>query len=496
MERDPPTSLTTRTVLRMDPPPERETWGQARARWFRTKSVEEFADDARKSGLSKTLSAFDLTILGLGAIIGAGIFALVGVAAGRAGPGVSLSFVIAGFACALAALCYAEFSSMVPVAGSAYTYTYASLGEIVAWMVGWNLVLEYAVGNIAVAVAWSAHLDEILHAFGSDIPHQFLHPPPEGVFNLPAMLIVLAVMFILLRGAKESARATLLFVGVKVFVLLAAITLGAFLVNPENFDPFLPFGAFGAVAGAALIFFAFIGFDAVSTAAEETKNPSRDVPIGILASLGICTALYLLVALVTIGLVGWEPIADHGAAVAHAFALRGEPWMSLVIAMGGIIGITSVLLVFQFGMPRIFFSMGRDGLLPERVTKVHSVTRVPYVTTIAGSVLVALFAGFTPIHSAAELTNIGTLFAFVIVCAGVIVLRYRAPLARRPFRIPGGIAVPVVGILVLGGLMLALPTVTWIRFVAWCGVGLMIYGFYGARAGRRRPAREFVVVDR
>lgn len=487
-----------RTVVRLDV--SYESWADARGRYFAKKSVHQFAEDVKRSGLRKTLGALDLTVLGIGAIIGAGIFALPGVVAAKAGPGMALSMVIVGFACALAALCYAEFASMVPVAGSAYTYTYASLGEVVAWLVGWNLVLEYAVGNGTVAVAWSEHFERILGTSLGRDQHSFfdplLHAPPEGVFNLPAALIVLAVMFILMRGIRESARATWYLVGVKLFVLLAIIGIGAFLIDPQNFDPFLPFGFAGVMTGGALAFFAFIGFDAVSTAAEETKNPGRDMPIGILASLAICTVLYVAAALVLTGMVDFRVFAGSGAAAGDAFNARNLGWIALPILLGGIAGITSVLLVFQIGMPRIFFSMARDGLLPRKFAEVHPTTRIPYWTTIFGSILVALFAGVTPIEAAASLTNIGTLFAFIVVCIGVVVLRRRAPDTPRPFRVPGGPVIPIVGVVALLALMISLPTVTWIRFVAWMGVGLLIYGFYGARNSRLRERREVVLVEK
>jgi basic amino acid/polyamine antiporter, APA family len=482
-----------------------ESWSEAWTRWNTRKPVAEYERESRQSELKKVLGARDLTVLGVSAIIGAGIFTLPGVGVAQAGPALVVGFIIAGIVCTFAALNYAELASMLPISGSAYAYSYATVGEMLAWLVGWNLVLEYALGNVAVAVAWGDNLVGLLGGLGVNLPPQLTAAPGvataaagvTGWFHLPAFLIALAVMFIILRGVKESARMATGLVGVKLFVLLFVIFFGAFYVNPANFNPFAPFGVLGIMGSAAIVFFAYIGFDAVSTAAEETKNPGRDLPIGIIASLVICTALYIAVTLVLTGICPFQNIVNSGDAAQRAFRCAGLGNASLLIGAGAIVGITGVLLVFALGMPRIFMSMARDGLMPAKVAEVHPKYRTPYFTTVVTSVIVAVLAGLTPLASAANLVNIGTLFAFIVVSLAVILLRKRLPGAHRPFKVPFSPWVPAIGIVLMLALVVSLDVITLIRFVAWSGVGLMIYGFYGARRSRHGAPveRREVVLD-
>lgn len=486
--------------------------------------------------MKRSLKAFDVTCLGIGAIIGAGIFALAGTAAageqaaatssiwktpvlnviqsvishsemvmGRpgAGPAVIFSFIVAAIACGFAALCYAELAAMIPVSGSAYTYSYATLGEIIAWIIGWDLILEYAVGNMAVAVGWSGYFvqlcgslfnlrfplwlvsdqttaqtmiakGEALQNYSSTtLPMIAGHP---FALNLPAFLIVAAVTVLLIYGIRESARANSTIVIIKVAVVVFFIAFGAFMVHPTNWHPFMPSGFGGVMSGAAIVFFAFIGFDAVSTTAEETRNPQRDLPIGMIASLIICTLLYVLMSGVLTGIRKYTDYLGDSAAVATAFA--GKPWAQALISAGALAGLTSVLLVFQLGQPRIFMAMARDGLLPRYFAKIHPRFRTPYITTIWTGVVVGGVAMITDIGSLADLTNIGTLFAFVLVCLGVIVLRKKDPNRPRPFRVPLVPLFPILGVLFCAALMLSLPIETWIRFFVWLAVGLLIYFLY------------------
>src|SRR5216110_3146811 len=493
--------------------------------------------------LKRALSAFDLTCIGIGAIIGAGIFALAGTAAageqneaslcktpvlnfivshltnaelvyGRpgAGPAVMLSFVVAAIACGFAALCYAELASMIPVSGSAYTYSYATLGEIVAWVIGWDLILEYAVGNMAVAVGWSGYFVKLcgslfglkfpiwavndyrtahdLIAKGGDTLNDFSSttlPVIAGhpiALNFPALVIVAAVTVLLVYGIRESAKTNTMIVIIKVAVVVFFISFGAFMVHPTNWHPYVPNGFAGVMSGAAIIFFAFIGFDAVSTTAEETKNPRRDMPIGIIASLIICTVLYVLMSAVLTGIKKYTIYMGDAAAVATAFA--SKPWAQALVSAGALAGTTSVLLVFQLGQPRIFMAMARDGLLPAYFAKIHPRFRTPHVTTIWTGVVVAGVAMVTNIGDLADLTNIGTLFAFILVCFGVNVLRRVAPERPRPFRVPFVPVFPILGVLLCVGLMLSLPVMTWIRFVVWLGIGLVIYFLYSVRHSKLR----------
>jgi APA family basic amino acid/polyamine antiporter len=453
---------------------------------FKTKSLEQLVSDVEHGGrsLKRSLTAWDLTLLGIGAIIGTGIFVLTGTAAAnQAGPAIMLSYLAAGLACGFAALCYAEFASMIPIAGSAYTYAYATLGELVAWMIGWDLILEYAVGSMTVAIGWSGYMQRLLAGAGITLPQWMAAAPPVGIINLPAVLIVLVIMVLLVVGIRESARANAVMVAVKLVAILFFIAAGATYVEPANWTPYAPYGWSGIMAAGGVVFFAYIGFDAVSTTAEEAKNPQRDLPIGIIASLVVCTVLYLVVSAVLTGIV---PVVEYreniqflNAPVAFALSVIGQDWASYLVSAGAVAGITSVLLVMLMSQPRIFFAMSRDGLLPKGVSKVHPTFGTPYITTIITCVIVAIVAGLTQIQVVGEMTSIGTLFAFVVVCAAVIVLRVKRPDAPRPFRVPGGMVLPILGILSCAYLMLSLPVVTWIRFLVWLDIGLVIYWAYG-----------------
>jgi APA family basic amino acid/polyamine antiporter len=468
--------------------------GSVTSRLFQTKPIEQILEDADRPDhrLKKTLTACDLTALGIGAIIGTGIFVLIGTAIvgdshrPGAGPGIILSFMLSGLTCALAALCYAEFSAMIPVAGSAYTYSYATLGEFLAWLTGWNLILEYGVACVAVAIGWSGYFNNLLLLAGLELPHWATHPPggPDGgIANIPAAVIVLLVTVILVIGIKESARATGLIVCLKLAVILFFIAVGAPSVDASNWTPFMPQGFAGVGAAAAIIFFAYIGFDAVSTTAEEARNPQRDLPIGIIASLGICTILYIAVAAVLTGLIPHNQIDIH-APVADALRLVGFKWGAAVVAIGAVAGITSVLVVMMVGQIRVFFAMSRDRLLGPWLSAVHPRFGTPHRATIVTGVGVAVLAALIPIGDAADMTNIGTLFAFVLVCLGVMVLRYTKPDQPRPFRLPFMPLVPILGMLACLGLMAFLPGLTWIRFGVWTVVGIVVYAGYGLKHSR------------
>jgi len=479
---------------------------------FKTKSIEQLVGDVEygSKALRRSLTAWDLTLLGVGAIIGTGIFVLTGTAAAnQAGPAIMMSYLAAGLACAFAALCYAEFASMIPIAGSAYTYAYATLGEIVAWMIGWDLILEYAVGSMTVAIGWSGYMQRLLEGFGITLPAWMAAPYPTGVINLPASLIVLAIMVLLVVGVRESARFNATMVAIKGAAIVFFIAAGATFVKPENWTPFAPYGVSGVMAAAAVVFFAYIGFDAVSTTAEEAKNPQRDLPIGIIASLVACTLLYLAVAAVLSGIV---PVIQYrvdadalpgvptvspdqaqeflNAPVAYALSIIGQDWAAGLVSAGAVAGITSVLLVMLMSQPRIFFAMSRDRLLPQGVSKVHPKFGTPYITTIITCVVVALIAGLTEIQTVGEMTSIGTLFAFVVVCAAVLRLRQTRPDAVRPFRVPFGPVFPVLGIVSCLYLMLSLPVLTWVRFLVWLDLGLIIYWFYGRTHSTLADAQE------
>ena len=457
---------------------------------LQTKSIEQLVGDAEHGAkaLKRTLTGLDLTLLGIGAIIGTGIFVLTGTAAAnQAGPAIVLAYVAAGVACGFAALCYAEFASMIPISGSAYTYAYATLGEIFAWMIGWDLILEYAVGSMTVAVGWSGYFQRILAGFGVHLPAWMSAAPATGVegaiINLPAMLIVVLITGLLVVGVRESARFNAAMVAVKLAAILFFIIVGAGYVKPENWSPFMPYGVQGIAAAAAVVFFAYIGFDAVSTTAEEAKNPQRDLPIGIIASLIICTVLYLAVAAVLSGII---PVVDYktdaqflNAPVGYALAVINQDWAAGLVSAGAVAGITSVLLVMLMSQPRIFFAMSRDQLLPAGVSKVHPRFRTPYITTMITGAIVALVAGVTPIQVLGEMTSIGTLFAFVVVCAAVLILRSRRPDHPRPFKVPFGSLFPILGILSCVYLMVNLTVMTWVRFLVWLDIGMVIYWFYG-----------------
>jgi APA family basic amino acid/polyamine antiporter len=457
---------------------------------LKTKSIEQLVGDAEHGAkaLKRTLTGLDLTLLGIGAIIGTGIFVLTGTAAAnQAGPAIVLAYVAAGLACGFAALCYAEFSSMIPISGSAYTYAYATLGEIFAWMIGWDLILEYAVGSMTVAVGWSGYFQRILAGFGVHLPAWMSAAPATGVegalLNLPAMIIVLVITALLVIGVRESARFNAAMVAVKLAAILFFIVVGAGYVEPKNWQPFMPYGVQGIAAAAAVVFFAYIGFDAVSTTAEEAKNPQRDLPIGIIASLVICTVLYLAVAAVLTGIV---PVVQYkadaqflNAPVGYALAVINQDWAAGLVSAGAVAGITSVLLVMLMSQPRIFFAMSRDQLLPAGVSKVHPKFRTPYITTMITGVIVSIVAGFTPIQVLGEMTSIGTLFAFVVVCAAVLILRARRPDHPRPFKVPFGSLFPILGIISCIYLMVNLTVMTWVRFLVWLDFGMIIYWFYG-----------------
>ncbi|MFH1176688.1 MAG: amino acid permease [Acidobacteriota bacterium] len=483
---------------------------------MRTKPLGELQRDGEASHLKRALGVWDLIGLGIGAIIGAGIFATVGTAAAGdaarpgAGPGIILSFVLTAAVCALAALCYAELAALVPISGSAYTYAYATLGELVAWIIGWDLIIEYAVGNVAVAISWSGYFCELLRGIGIAVPPwlatdlrsalanpELLASAPHFlgipiVMNLPAAAIVMLLTWVLVVGIKQSARLNATMVLIKLAVLAFFVFVGVQYVQPANWKPFMPNGWHGVWAGAAIVFFAYIGFDAVSTCAEETRNPGRDLPRGILGSLAISTVIYIVVAAVLTGMVPWFDLhtAEPLAVAMNRYHLT---WAAGLVAIGAVAANTAVLLVFQLGQPRIFYSMARDGLLPQVFARVHERYRTPHVTTILTGVVVAAFASFANIEEMVDLTNIGTLFAFALVSAGVIVLRRTHPDAQRPFRVP---LVPYLPILAVGAclfLAAGLPWVTWVRFGAWLGLGLLIYVAYGRRYSvLRRRAREAV----
>jgi len=466
----------------------------------------EAAAEGTEVSLKRALGAMNLTMLGIGAIIGAGIFVLTGTAAAQfAGPAIVLSFILAGFGCLFAGLCYAEFAAMIPIAGSAYTYGYATLGELIAWIIGWDLILEYLFGAATVAVGWSGYFVAFLGELGVHLPASLTQAPLNvvgthtlvrnagGIINMPAIVLVLLMTALLVVGIRESANFNNIIVFVKMAIVILVIGFGFMYVNTANWHPFIPentgtfgsYGLSGIVRGAAVVFFAYIGFDAVSTAAQEAKNPQRDMPIGILASLGICTVLYILMALVMTGLTSYRNLnVPHPVFVAIEAAGPALKWLTYFINIGAIMGLASVVLVMLMGQPRIFFSMSRDGLLPPVFGKVHPRFQTPYVTTIVTGIVAAAVAGFFPIALLGELVSIGTLLAFVIVCVGVMVLRYARPNIPRPFRTPLVPIVPLLGILICGYMMTSLPGDTWIRLIVWMLLGLLIYFLYGIRHSR------------
>ena len=446
---------------------------------FRKKDIGALRSMGQNSGLTKNLGAFDLVFLGIGSVIGTGIFVLTGVGAALyAGPGISLSFVLASIACAFAGLAYAEYASMVPVAGSAYAYTYASLGEFLAFIVGWNLILEYTVTCSTVAAGWSGYVVGLLSSGGIDLPVAFTKVPEEGgIINVPAILITMFLCILLVRGTKETVMINRILVFVKLAVIVIFFVLAVPNIDPTNWDPFLPYGTQGISAGAAIVFFAYIGFDAVATSAEEAKNPSRDLPIGILGSLGVCAVLYFFVALVLTGVVPYTDL-NNAEPVAYALRVIGYPIGSAIVAVGAICGITTVLLVLLYGQARIFFALSRDGMIPAGICKIHKLYRTPYLVTIGGCILVSIIAGFAPIHLIAEMANIGTLSAFFIAGFGVLYLRIKRPDIKRGFKCPAIYFVAPMAMICCGYLMYNLPIHTWIRFVVWCGIGFVVYFGY------------------
>jgi basic amino acid/polyamine antiporter, APA family len=455
---------------------------------FRKKDISNALAESQKGGkLKRDLGAFDLTMLGIGAVIGTGIFVLTGAGALKAGPALAVSFVIAAIACAFSALAYAEFASMAPVSGSAYTYSYATLGEIIAWIIGWDLVLEYMFAVSSVSVGWSGYFQSLLGGFGIHFPDALTAAPGavEGVttyFNLPAFLIVMIITFLLSRGITESKKANNIMVIIKVAVVLLFIIVGAFYVKPSNWEPFAPFGFEGIFSAAALVFFAFIGFDAVAAAAEETRNPKRDLPIGLLTSLGICALLYVIVTLVMTGIVPYQEFAkDLSHPISLALQKAQQDWFAGVIDLGAIMGMTTVILVMLYGQTRIFFSMSRDGLLPKAFSWVHPKYKTPYTSTWIIGTIAAFVGALLPLEKLAELVNIGTLFAFTVVSLGVIILRYTQPDLPRPFRCPGVPVIPAIAIFACLFLISNLAVFTWIAFAVWFLVGLIIYFTYSRR---------------
>ena len=459
---------------------------------FRRKSIDELQAAAAASGMLKNLAAVDLLMLGIGAVIGTGIFVLTGVAAAKyAGPAVPLSFILSGLTCALAGLAYAEFASIVPASGSAYTYAYASLGEFIAFIVGWNLILEYTVTSSAVAVGWSGYVVGLFASAGLVLPHELVVAPEEGgIFNLPAVLITLFLSFLLVRGTKESVKLNRILVFVKLAAIFLFLVLAAPHVDATNWEPFLPFGYSGVVSGAAIVFFAYIGFDAVATTAEECRNAARDLPVGIIGSLFICTLLYAVVAAVLTGVVPYSML-DTAEPVAFALRHIGYNVGSAIVAVGAICGITTVLLVLLYGQSRIFFAMSRDGMVPANVCKIHRRFHTPYRVTILGAIFVSAIAGVFPIGMIAEVANIGTLSAFLIASIGVMVLRKTEPDLKRNFKCPAVWLIAPLAVLSCGYLMANLPLATWHRFGFWILFGLCVYfGYSRAHSVIGRRAAE------
>ena len=497
------------------------------------KSIDKLIRDSEEPEhrLKKTLGPWSLTALGIGAVIGSGIFTVIGTAisgeqfdassilntpladyiithtalAGRpgAGPAIAISLVLVAFVCALTGLCYAELASMIPIAGSAYTYTYATMGELIAWIIGWDLILEYAGSNMTVSVGFAAHIVDLLDWFGLHPTAKWISPAylPEGLqdlggnwlyhpgwhfgFNIPAFLVVLLLTVVLVRGIRESARTNNMMVGIKLVAILIFVFAAISFIHPSNWHPFVPNGISGVLTGGSIIFFTYIGFDSVSTAAEECKNPQRDLPIGIISTLIVCTVLYVAVAVCLTGLVPWQSMVGDAAPVVNALKKLsilpgGHPlhWIRMVVLIGAIMGMLSSILVYQLGQSRVWFSMSRDGLLPKVFSNVHPVFRTPAFSTWVAGFVVAIPSGLFDIGTLADLSNIGTLFAFVLVSIGVIVLRYREPERRRGFRVPFGPVIPALSVIFCFLLMAGLPIITWYRFLIWLVIGLVIYFFY------------------
>ena len=496
---------------------------------FAKKSIDKLIADSEnpETRLKKTLGPVALTALGIGAVIGSGIFTVIGTAiAGQkfefssilnaplldylihhsasfgrpgAGPGIAISFVIVAIVCAFTALCYAELASMIPIAGSAYTYTYATMGELIAWIIGWDLILEYAVSNMAVSVGFAAHVVDLFNWFGVNPPSRWISPAylPTGMsdfqgnmvfgsgwhlgFNIPAFLIVMILTMVLVRGIKESAETNNIMVILKIAAIIAFVTAGASYIKTDNWVPFTPNGWSGVLTGGAIIFFTYIGFDSVSTAAEEAKNPQRDIPIGIIATLIICTILYISVAVVLTGLVDWHILEGDAAPVVNTLKRMNFHWVRLVVLFGALMGMISSLLVFQLGQARVWFAMSRDRLLPDAFSRVHPKFRTPAFSTWVAGFVVGIPAGLLDIGTLADLSNIGTLFAFVLVSIGVIILRIKQPERPRGFRAPFGITFPVLSVITCFLLMAGLPIMNWLRFFGWLLIGLVIYFFYSRK---------------
>jgi basic amino acid/polyamine antiporter, APA family len=480
----------------------------------RTKSIDRLMADVASTGestLKRTLGPFSLVTLGIGAIIGAGLFVRTAAAiAERSGPSVTLAFLVAGLGCAFAGLCYAEFASMIPIAGSAYTYSYATMGELVAWIIGWDLCLEYAVGAATVAIAWSEYFNKVLEYVGTSVPYQWCHSPLEvstagvhGIMNVPAVFILLVLSLLLIRGMQESATVNSIIVVTKVSIVLMVIAIGWGFMNPANHTPYIPEattfttaqgithpygGIMGILGAAGVVFFAFIGFDAVSTAAQEAKNPKRDMPIGILGSLVVCTILYVLFSHVLSGVATVEDFRTAGKEASVAFAISkymtGYEWLSKFVTFAILAGFSSVILVMLMGQSRVFFSMSHDGLVPKIFSEVHPKYKTPYKANMLFFVFTALFAAFLPESIVGEMTSIGTLFAFILVCAGVWIMRVRRPEIPRSFVVPALPLVAVLGILVCGAMIYGLGWTNWLRLAVWLAIGLVFYFGYGIKHSR------------
>ncbi|GAA3931634.1 amino acid permease [Hymenobacter algoricola] len=477
------------------------------------KSLALLQREAAETGantLKRSLGGFSLIAIGIGVIIGAGLFSLTGIAAANnAGPAVTLSFLVAAVGCAFSALCYAEFASMVPVAGSAYTYSYATMGELFAWIIGWDLILEYSVGAATVAISWSQYLVRVLDKFNLHIPPQLVMSPFEtakladgavvsGVVNVPAMLIVLAITAIIIRGTSGSAWFNALVVTLKVAVVLVFIALGWQYIDPANYQPYIPqntgtfgeFGLSGILRGAGVVFFVFIGFDIVATMAQETKNPQKNMPIGIIGSLLVCTVLFVLFGHVLTGVANYTEFKNSAAPVAIAIEKTPYGWLSSAIIIAILIGYTSVILVDLMGQSRVFFSMSKDGLLPKIFSEIHPIFRTPHKSNLLLGLFISLFAGFVPISVVGEMTSIGTLLAFVMVCLGILIMRKKEPDAPRGFRTPWVPVVPILGILTCLLMMVSLPLDTWLRLFGWLAIGLAIYYGYGKKHSKLRQQAE------
>jgi APA family basic amino acid/polyamine antiporter len=454
---------------------------------FRTKNLDDMIAGAQKpGGLAKVLGPFDLILMGIGAIVGTGIFVLTGTGAVTAGPALTLSFVVAAIACGFAALCYAEFASSVPVAGSIYTYTYATLGELAAWMIGWDLLLEYGLASAAVSVGWSGYLQSLLASYGHQLPVALTAAPGaipgvSTIINLPALFIMLVLTAMLGWGVRESARMNNIMVAIKVGVVLLFIFVGAPHVKPENWQPFMPYGYNGMLSAAALVFFAFIGFDAVTSAAEEVKRPERDLPIGIIGSLAVCTVLYVVVAGIMTGIVPYKEFlgVDHPVTLALQYA--GENWVARFVDAGAILGMTTVILVMAYGQTRIIYAMSRDGLLPKRLSSVHPKFHTPYFATWTVGLFFGVIAAFVPLNILTELINIGTLAAFSLVSIAVVIMRKKRPDLKRTFRVPFVPVIPALAVIFCVMLMTYLSWHTWVAFLIWIALGLCVYFGYSRK---------------